>query len=415
MNAESKIFNFELTIERLILLIISVITMVVHVFFRKALTYPNISLVINIVFSAISLILFLLSYSSDFVRKYISWFLFSLIFIGTLPLLYFVFYPTFKLEMLLLLFVVILFSNLIFKYISQILIFNLFVIVALTYHFHQTPSEEFPIYPGALMGTLVLFFVAIFFHTLFKNKVLKELEMSEKQKDMILFNFPDIIIEVDNNHKIIYSNYDKIQTGEIGNFVAYITPEEQEKLSKLLARSFDVCFDHQISNKVTLEEHFTTIAGKVIEIRIIPYKMSHKIDRLIVHGKNITKMIEYESEKETTDKTIEQLEEKYRNVIESFKVGVFSTSNGIFTSVNSVMSDIFGFSERELIDKRAIELMKPELKDKVYKTIQNQGAKGIYKPIKAECVRKDGSIVKIQIVFNSFEPGILSHGIVIPL
>src|ERR1035437_4271110 len=154
MNSYKTVNKSELNLIRIFLLVCGIITPIIFVFFKDVIQEPhiimlfdspysiNISQTTNITFALLTLGLWALTYYSLFVRRYISWFIFGLIFLGTNGLLFHIFNPIFSIEELFLLYIVIFFSTLIFKNIYQIISFNIYIFAFLIIKFSHLRDDE---------------------------------------------------------------------------------------------------------------------------------------------------------------------------------------------------------------------------------------------------------------------------------
>jgi diguanylate cyclase (GGDEF)-like protein/PAS domain S-box-containing protein len=135
----------------------------------------------------------------------------------------------------------------------------------------------------------------------------------------------------------------------------------------------------------------TLVAALLINVlRIANLK---RLESLRLHNErqNARLLLEV-SEHERARQAFFESEEKYRSTMNAAVAGIYVIRDLAFDYVNPMMTDLFGYTAREMEDRlNLLDLIVPEERDVVRDELLQQ-MQGIYKaPMEVRCVRKDGS------------------------
>lgn len=101
-------------------------------------------------------------------------------------------------------------------------------------------------------------------------------------------------------------------------------------------------------------------------------------------------------QKKTQD-ALRASEQKFKSIFEYTNNGIYQTEDGVFTEVNPVFCEMFGYSREELIGRESWMLAKPEMRDSVRDLFMKKAMVQDFSPAEVECLRKDGTEIIAEI------------------
>jgi len=118
----------------------------------------------------------------------------------------------------------------------------------------------------------------------------------------------------------------------------------------------------------------------------------------------------------TGRKKMEQLlktnTQKYKLLSENITDGIFICRDGNFEYVNKSMNRIFGYEDRELEGGKLIGLVTPEYYIELDKFLSQTSPTNKIRNIEAECLKKDLSIIDVEILLNYIGNEQVVYGVV---
>jgi PAS domain S-box-containing protein len=118
------------------------------------------------------------------------------------------------------------------------------------------------------------------------------------------------------------------------------------------------------------------------------------------------------TERKRTEEKLKNSERKYKLISLNITDGIFISKNGRFDYVNPSMGNIFGYEESEIEKLQLSELVIPERKDDFETFISFDPTSDQINNIEIECLRKDNSIVFVEIFLNHVATEMLTYGVV---
>ncbi len=110
------------------------------------------------------------------------------------------------------------------------------------------------------------------------------------------------------------------------------------------------------------------------------------------------------SQRKQAEKALSQSEQKYRQVVENIKEGIYTVNNGIITSVNMSFVKIFGYeSSEELLGMASWDLAKPENRQKIKQLFLKKAQLYDDSPEEVECVKKNGELFWVEIRMSNIQ------------
>jgi len=114
-----------------------------------------------------------------------------------------------------------------------------------------------------------------------------------------------------------------------------------------------------------------------------------------------------------TEEALHDSEKSHRNLTENIKVGIYSTDGaGHFVNVNRAMTDILGFSEKELNIMNAWDLAVPEIREKTAKIFYEKIKTSDSSCVEVECLCKDGKTKSVEISIGAIKKDGGIYGVV---
>lgn len=170
----------------------------------------------------------------------------------------------------------------------------------------------------------------------------------------------------------------------IGKNIGDFIPQEDKKksllnISKIISQK-NVSYLH-IKTK-TKDNNFLDVrtSGRGSSV----YDKNNNIIGVLVYALNITEVI--------------KSKEKYQLLSDNIKEGIYSAdSRGRFVNVNKAMTDIFGYSEKELIGMQAWELADKSIQESVRRKIIKKIINRDSSPLQVKCVRKDKKEIFVEV------------------
>ncbi len=94
-----------------------------------------------------------------------------------------------------------------------------------------------------------------------------------------------------------------------------------------------------------------------------------------------------------TEEELQESEERFRDLVESMNDGFgMDDENGLITYVNVKYSEMLGYSQEEMVGKKAFEFL-DEASQELYLMENNERKKGVYRPYEVNWKRKDGKLI----------------------
>jgi PAS domain S-box-containing protein len=104
------------------------------------------------------------------------------------------------------------------------------------------------------------------------------------------------------------------------------------------------------------------------------------------------------TKRKQAEEALQESEARFRSLSDAAFEGIVIAENGRIIEVNSTMSTIFGYSTSELISMSTIDLVAPEMREKVQGIIMF----GYEKLYESKCLRKDSSIFPVEVQAKMF-------------
>ena len=118
----------------------------------------------------------------------------------------------------------------------------------------------------------------------------------------------------------------------------------------------------------------------------------------------------------TVRKEMEQLiktsEQKYRLLSENITDGIFIYKNGLFEYFNKAMSHIFGYDDIELEVLNMNQLILPDYLEEIENYLTLNAPLNQIKKVEIDCIKKDHSIISVEILFNYIANERVIYGVV---
>jgi PAS domain S-box-containing protein len=117
------------------------------------------------------------------------------------------------------------------------------------------------------------------------------------------------------------------------------------------------------------------------------------------------------TDRKKTEEKLKNSEQKYKLISLNITDGIFISKDGYFDYVNPSMSHIFGYDESEMVGLNLVELIIPERRVDFEAYISVDPTTDQVNNIEIECLRKDNSIVFVEIFLNYVASEMLTYGI----
>jgi PAS domain S-box-containing protein len=117
------------------------------------------------------------------------------------------------------------------------------------------------------------------------------------------------------------------------------------------------------------------------------------------------------TERKKTEEKLKNSERKYKLISLNITDGIFISKDGKIEYANPSMSQIFGYEESELERLHLNELIIPERRDDFEAFISFDPSSDQVNNIEIECLRKDNSIVFMEIFLNHVASEMLTYGV----
>jgi len=104
------------------------------------------------------------------------------------------------------------------------------------------------------------------------------------------------------------------------------------------------------------------------------------------------------SEKIKTEEKLRKSEERFRRLSEASFEGVIVHNKGKIVETNSAFAKLYGYNEAEIIGRDVLELIAPESKE----LCKNNLEKGVETPYEAIALRKNNTVIYIEIIQKPF-------------
>jgi len=118
------------------------------------------------------------------------------------------------------------------------------------------------------------------------------------------------------------------------------------------------------------------------------------------------------TERKKTEEKLKNSERKYKLISFNITDGVFITKNGHIEYTNPSMSNIFGYDESEMVGLNLVELIIPERRAHFETYISFDPTSDQINNIEIECLRKDNSIIFVEIFLNHVSSEMQTYGII---
>ena len=101
------------------------------------------------------------------------------------------------------------------------------------------------------------------------------------------------------------------------------------------------------------------------------------------------------------NKTVQEHEERFRQLTEAAFEGVAITEDGRFIEVTEQFSSLFGYKRSELTGKQVTELIAPEARVDTLEKIRS----GYDKPYDSLCIKRDGTLLQVEVCGKNYSQG----------
>ncbi len=186
-----------------------------------------------------------------------------------------------------------------------------------------------------------------------RKKGEEDLQTSRILMQSIFDAVPDLLIVIDRNYHIIYTNakgHDLIHQGD---------PEKRKTCYgrfKLLDEPCEICSAHPVfeTGKISEQEMVNPADGRIREIRAIPIKDMHgHVVYVIEYVRDIT-------DRKRIEEALLESEEKYRIVAEGASDGIAILCDGRLEYANPCLAYMTGYTTEELTGGSFIRFISPE-------------------------------------------------------
>jgi PAS domain S-box-containing protein len=201
---------------------------------------------------------------------------------------------------------------------------------------------------------------------------------------------PDLLIVIDRNYNIMYTNakgHDLILQGD---------PEKSKTCYgrfKLLDEPCEICSSRPVfeTGKMTEQEMINPADGRIREVRAFPITDPHGlVSYVIEYVRDIT-------DRKRIEEALRESEEKYRIVAEGASDGIAILLDGRLEYVNPCLAHMAGYSVEELTGESFIRFIPPEsivdLLDVVKKAFSGEPVPAIFK---TRMRHHDGHMLEIE-------------------
>jgi PAS domain S-box-containing protein len=232
-------------------------------------------------------------------------------------------------------------------------------------------------------------------NTTLERKAKQKLIGSEKRFKDLALSSADLFWEVDNQGKYTFIS------GRVTELLGY-TPKEM-----IGKTPFDLMPKEEAQRIGEIFKKIVSKKEKIVDLENINLTKKGKKVVILTNGvpiiNNEGKITGYRGvDKDITERK-KLAEERYHNLANNIKEGLFSTKNGVFMSINKAMCDIFGYSEEELLGKVSWNLAIPKKRKEISKIIFEKTKKLDHSPIKCPCLRKNGKRIDVEIKISGKE------------
>ncbi|MBI3815190.1 MAG: PAS domain S-box protein [Nitrospinae bacterium] len=216
----------------------------------------------------------------------------------------------------------------------------------------------------------------------------KELKEMEERYRGIVENSPDTIGVVCEG-RLVFVNKKGLEIfGDVigREVIETVFPEDREKvLSDIKA---------VISGEVLLPREYRLVnkEGEVMEAEITRSRIEYG-------GKPaIQSIVRDISERKKKEREVNELEERYRSLVESSPTGILVLYDGKLVFANKNLADICGYTIDELIGKTPLELISPEDRERLVKNVNMiLSGESLPSPREYKILKKNGEIVEVEV------------------
>ena len=224
-----------------------------------------------------------------------------------------------------------------------------------------------------------------------RKKGEEDLQTSRILMQSIFDAVPDLLIVIDRNYHIIYTN------AKGHNLIHQGDPEKRKTCYgrfKLLDEPCEICSAHPVfeTGKISEQEMVNPADGRIREIRAIPIKDMHgHVVYVIEYVRDIT-------DRKRIEEALLESEEKYRIVAEGASDGIAILCDGRLEYANPCLAHMTGYTTEELTGGSFIRFISPE-SDVDLLSIMKKALSGKPAPfmVLTRIMHHDGHMIDIEI------------------
>jgi PAS domain S-box-containing protein len=174
-------------------------------------------------------------------------------------------------------------------------------------------------------------------------------------------------------------------------FMKLVHPDDIEKLDKAYADSFKNKNPYEIKYRLLLN------SGKIKHVfgtGFTEYNKQGEPNYSIGTILDITSQIKIEEDLKKSKEKAKKNEDRFKKLANLIFEGILISENGVALECNKVFLKMFGYSQKEIIGKKTLNLLFPE---KFHEIIINNRLQKNRLPYEVEGIKKDGTVFPIEI------------------